>query len=240
MKRYAVLLGHMDGQLSTPLDISRMKKFLMGDKGGAWFESEIYSKTNISRAELLTLLAKIKKAAYDYLFFYFSGHGGYKRGTVLYLNPKEEIIEERALSKLATRQLNIYDCCRARDDAMAESTECIKLFSAEKKYVTLIRREYENRIMTALSQQMSLYSCSIEEYSYDFGNGGVYTTHLIEATAQFSNDFLLVSQAHDVAYRLTIDEAKNHGVNQNPDYFMPKYSSAQQLIFAINDVHLRF
>lgn len=240
MKRYAILLGHNDGIISTPLDLSRMKSFLMSNKGGAWRESEIYCKQNISYSTLISLIATVKSEEYDYLLFYFSGHGEYRRNTVIELNPKHETIEERFLSKLAVRQLNIFDCCRAEEDdsVITESMESIRNFSAQRESAT-IRRMYDNRIIAALPQQMSLYSCRIGEYSNDFGDGGIFTTHLLESVDKFNDDFLLVSEALSFAYQPTIDEAAKHGEKQTPDYFMPKFRSSQQLIFAINDKYTR-
>ncbi|MGN0729737.1 caspase family protein [Treponema sp.] len=239
MKRYSVLLGHADGELSTPLDLSKIKNFLMSAKGGAWFESEIFCKTNISYKELISLIAGIKASEFDYVFFYFSGHGGYKRNTIIELNPKGETIAENFLSKLAVRQLSIYDCCRLKDETLQESMESTKNFSALREDITVIRFLYEKRIMSALPQQMTLYSCRVDESSYDFGEGGIYTTHLLKSAKNFSDSYLLASQAHADAYQPTIDEADLHGESQHPDFFMPKYSSSQQLIFAINDKHTR-
>ena len=53
MKRFAILLGHADGQLSTNKDLFRMEKFLKSDRGGAWYTSEIHSEINISLRDLL-------------------------------------------------------------------------------------------------------------------------------------------------------------------------------------------
>lgn len=239
MKRCAILLGHADGELSTPLDLSKIKNFLMSAKGGAWFNSEIFCKTNISCQELISLITKIKSLSFDYVFFYFSGHGGYKRNTVIELNPKGETVEESFLSKLATRQLSIYDCCRVKDETLQESMESAKNFSVLREDTMTVRFLYEKRIMSALPQQMTLYSCSVDESSYDFGEGGIYTTHLLKSTKDFSTSYLLASQAHAIACPPTTDEADLHGASQHPDFFMPKYSSSQQLIFAINDKHTR-
>ena len=240
MKRNAILIGHNDGIISTPLDLSRMKSFLMSNKGGAWRESEIFCKHNISYASLTSLISSVKSKEFDYLIFYFSGHGEYKRDTIIELNPNHETIEERFLSKLAVRQLNIFDCCRAEEDdsAITESVESIINFSAQRES-TIIRRMYDNRIMAALPQQMSLYSCRIGEYSHDYGDGGIFTTNLLESVKAFNEEYLLVSEALSFAYQTTIDEAEKHGEKQTPDYFMPKFRSSQQLIFAINDKHTR-
>ena len=110
MKRRAILIGHADGQLSTNLDLDKVYSYLISLYGGAWSPKEIVRRVNISKMKLHELLQDTRVRKFDYVFFYFSGHGGYKRGTVLELNPQEETISEQRLSNLAPRQLNIYDC----------------------------------------------------------------------------------------------------------------------------------
>ena len=68
---------------------------------------------------------------------------------------------------------------------------------------------------------------------------GIFTTNLLESVKAFNEEYLLVSEALSFAYQTTIDEAEKHGEKQTPDYFMPKFRSSQQLIFAINDKHTR-
>ena len=240
MRRRAILLGHIDGQLSTNTDLNKMYSFLTSIHGGAWNSNEIVQKANMSRRSLDELLSGTKNGGYDYVFFYFSGHGEYERGTVLELNPKGECVSERELSNLASRQLNIYDCCRSISDietvsvknsftmdGLAESSDSLREY---------VREIYDNRVMKALKQHMSLYSCKVGECSYDFGEGGMYTKYLIDAAKSLnSNDaYILALSAHSSACLPTEMEAQQHNEEQHPDYFMAKFPSRYQLPLAIN------
>lgn len=240
MKRRAILLGHNDGELSTQKDLVRVSNFLQSFTGGNWLPSEIFCKENISLDELHEFIRKVKMSKIDYLFFYFSGHGGYERGTVLELNPQNEVINESEISGIVPRQLNIYDCCRSpvEQEFLKEGREYYKEFSIKKS--DTIRHLFEERIMKAVPQQMSLYACSKGECAYDFGDGGIFTTHLLNSTKYIKSCYLLVSKAYISAYQPTVNEAALHNKIQRPDYFMPKVMGSQQLILAINDIHTRF
>jgi len=235
MKRYAILLGHSDGELATQIDLLRVYNFLISLKGGAWNDKEICCKKNMSIERLITLINQIKKSNIDYLFFYFSGHGKFKRSSVLELNPNGETIDESVVSGLVPRQLNIYDCCRTLSDEIISEETQKGLFSENTSNIQYFRLLYENRIMQAFPQQMSLYSCEVGECSYDFGYGGIFTTQLLKTTKEISDRFLPVSDAFLNSFNPTMREAGKHGVEQHPDYFMAKLPTAKQLILAVDD-----
>lgn len=238
MKRRAILLGHVDGQLSTNLDLDKVYGYLTSLYGGAWYPDEIVHRVNISRTKLDELLQDTRARKLDYVFLYFSGHGGYKKGTVLELNPQEETISEQYLSSLAPRQLNIYDCCRTLPrtqsikvansfsmDGLSES------YNMEREYFRML---YDDRMLQAYEQQMSLYACSVGECSYDFGEGGVYTKHFIDSAKMSDDTYVLASVAHSKACLLTTKEVLQHGGSQHPDYFMAKVPSRYQLILGFS------
>ena len=238
MRRKAILLGHVDGQLSTNLDLDKVYGYLTSLHGGAWRPGEIVRRVNISRIQLDELLEDTREQKFDYVFIYFSGHGGYKRGTVFELNPQEETISERRLSNLAPRQLNIYDCCRTlpqiQSIKVANSCSMDGLSESYNKAREYFRMIFDDRILQAYEQQMSLYSCSIGECSYDFGKGGVYTNHFIESAKISDEVYVLASAVHSNACSLTINEVLQHGRSQHPDYFMAKLPSRYQLILGLS------
>ena len=234
MKRRALLLNHADGLLASDKDVQDMIKFLRSNSGGAWRDDEIVSKRNIALAELNTFVSQLQEDEIDYLLFYFSGHGGYERGTVIELNPRGETISERAVSKLVPRQLNIYDCCRQPPEPEPRSFAAELLKESQDGMSMMVRKIYEKRIMEARPQQMSLYACSVGECAYDLGRGGVYTQNLLGATRSFEGDFLLAMQAHIAARPLTIEEVAARGENQHPDCFVAKLPQCYQLPFALN------
>ncbi len=235
MKRRAIILGDVDGQLSTNLDMEKVCNYLLSLNGGAWRPSEITKKANISRTELDQLLLDTRKRNYDYVFFYFSGHGGYNRGTVIELNPQEETISEQSLSNLSSRQLCIYDCCRTSLKSQVDKVaSAMNNFSESASLVgEYARLLFDERIMNAYEQQVSLYSCGINECSYDFGEGGIYTKHLIDAAKTCEDEYILVATAHSTALIPTVVEAKRHNEEQNPDLFMAKLPSRYQLIIGL-------
>lgn len=238
MKRRAILIGHIDGILSTNADLDKVYNFLHSNRGGAWERCEIIKRGNIPLAELEMILADTRKGAFDFTFFYFSGHGEYARGTSLELNPNGEEINECNLSRLAVRQLNIFDCCRKLSERhIVKNSESVAMDGLEESYDTrrqICRQLYDSRNMAAAPQMMSLYACSVDEYAYDFGNGGVYTNYLIQAAKNINTDYGLVSSIHAKASVLTAAEALLRGVNQNPGYFMPKLPSRLQLVLSVN------
>ena len=238
MKRRAILLGHVDGQLSTNSDLNKVYHFLTSPKGGAWEQSEIIRLANVSRVELDYILSATRVERYDLVILYFSGHGEYVRGTTLELNPQGEEVNERELSGLGARQLNIFDCCRKLPEKMtlklANSVAMDSLGESKDWEREVCRKLYDTRNMAAASQAMSLYACEIDEYAHDFGQGGIYTNHLIDAATSFQGNFLLVSSAHSMAIEPTSREAHLHGMVQTPDYFMAKLPSRLQMVLAVN------
>ena len=235
MKRLAILLSHVDGELSSNKDADDMYKFLASLRGGAWGRNEIFHKDNIQLWELSDLIDKVRKLKLDYLFFYFSGHGGYVRDTELELNPDGERISERCLTGLADRQLNIFDCCRA-PISMAFAEDSMKMLKEATESMRLgARNLFNSRVMAAAHQHMSLYACRIGQKAYDDGNGGIYTQKLLSTASAASDRILLASQVHArVSEQMVKESILQGGKAQAPDYFMAKLPSRLQLPFAIN------
>ena len=238
MKRLAILIGHVDGHLSTNFDLNKVCQFLYSPKGGAWEQSEIIRLVNVARRELDYILNATRVGRYDFVFLYFSGHGEYVRGTSLELNPQGEEINERELSGLGARQLNVFDCCRKLPEKMslkfANSTAMDSFTESQDWHREVCRKLYDTRNMAAAPQLMSLYACEIDEYAHDFGQGGIYTNHLIDAANIYQGRSLLASSAHSMAIEPTSREAHLHGLEQTPDFFMAKLPSRLQMVIAVN------
>jgi len=233
MKRRAILLSHSDGEISSGKDADDVMRFLASCTGGAWLEQEIIREDNLSRAQLDKLVESVKKEGLDYLLFYFSGHGGYIRGTVLELNPQGDEIHEREVSGLVARQLNIFDCCRAHLAQGKFTEECDSLCESVDPLKAIARAKFNQRVLEAMPQQMSLYACREGECAHDFGRGGVYTQNLLDVTKAFEGEYLLALQAHLAAYQPTADAAALRGVNQHPDCFVAKLPSRYKLPLAL-------
>ncbi len=236
MKRKAILIGNTENLSGVKIDISSFSRFLKSDTGGGWYDNEITILYNPKKSDLIANVAFWKKQSYDYVVVLFSGHGGQQRSdTVLELNADNETINESILRYIASRQLNIYDCCRAYPQLAMECATMDSLSYTEKR-ASSIRTRYETRIMEAIQQQVLLYSCSVGESSYDTPNGAVYLSGFLGAANSFSSSqsFMLVGVAHQFAKQSTVEYCKDKKDKQNPEAYLPKCLSTQQLIIGIH------
>jgi hypothetical protein len=235
MKRKAVLIGNTSGLPGVQVDITRFSSFLTSNIGGAWYESEIDVLQNERKSNLLQKIDALKKQSFDYLIVLFSGHGGQLRQTILELNSSGETIEETALRGIATRQLNVYDCCRAFPSGVTKRA-MDALSASFSESANPYRRRFDDRIMQATPQQALLYSCSIGQVSYDSSNGGVYLGNLLKAaqTITYDQQFKLVGAAHEEAIPPTVaNSEKEKQGRQVPDAVLAKCLSSQQLIISL-------
>jgi hypothetical protein len=226
MQKRILIIGNNHGLPGVKVDIEKYKSFFKSSYGGLWRDNEITEKLNVSKTELLAELTRIK-GTLNYLIVIFSGHGGQERETMLELNSSGECIGESELKNLAYRQLNIYDCCRSYPEIVTESLKAqlrTNLFSAVDT-----RQKFEERIMAADHQQVSLYACSIGEYANDTNEGGAYSKNLISVARNIDEEFMLVGTGHMKASLETTKEFPK----QHPDSIIPRLMSSKQLIFAI-------
>jgi len=235
MKRKALVIGNTSGLAGVKNDIVRFTKFLESARGGSWYGSEIKILQNPRKREVLAQVETMKADRLDYAVVMFSGHGGHIRTTQLELND-DETLDETSLQKIATRQLNIYDCCRV---SLSLMTKSLAMESANVVYdsALAVRKIYEERILQAIPQQVSLYACSVGEVSYDTSDGAVYLSELLAAANRANGArFLTVGAAHEAAAQRVEANRRNHPnrESQVPQAVLPKCLSAQQLILAMN------
>jgi hypothetical protein len=237
MKRGALLIANTSNLRGTKVDLHNFSLFLKSNFGGAWYDNEICKLYNPSRSDLLDTIQKMKSFRYDYVVVLFSGHGGQRHETVLELNKNEELIKESELKGIASRQLTIFDCCRVMMPRPSGA-----LFESDSMQFSLlinkepIRKKYDERIMQSIPQQATLYSCSVDQSSYDTSNGGAYLSNLLEAARNISDEkFMTIGAAHQLAYQPTYEYSlgKKEGP-QNPDASLPKCLTEQQLIISMN------
>lgn len=223
MKRKALLIGNSNGLSGVQKDLLDFKKFLCSNKGGAWYENEIVLIEKSDLAIVRNEINKIKLSYPDYVITFFSGHGAYKRGTILEL-ADENIINESELFNLSKRQISIFDCCRNRIVAFSDSSVSMDNYElVELSSKRLTRLLYEQRIMQSVAQQVRLYSCSIDESSYDTNEGGVYFQNLLTIAKTFDGN------TKELTERTHITNGKQH-----PDAVLPKCLSSQELVLSIN------
>lgn len=236
MQKRILIIGNDSGLPGVKVDISNYKTFFQSAIGGNWEDEEIEVLLNPRKVSLQLKLMILSASALDYLIIIFSGHGGQERETVLEINSKGELIGDSDLKGIAKRQLNIYDCCRCISEKVNETKQLLALIKSFS--VVNTREKYEKRILEAVPQQVSLYSCSIGEISNDTSNGGLYSTHLINSAQSFSDEFKLIGTAHSDAYNLVIQENKLFPPErqQHPEAVLPRCLSSQQLIIGVNPV----
>ena len=245
MKRKALLIGNTSGLSGIKVDLENYAKFLKSPTGGAWNSNEIELKINPTRFDLLQTIKSIKNERHDYAVVFFSGHGGQIREVLLEINGNPEYIVESELQNLAPRQLNIYDCCRGIIQITTESFAMDSLtVNFSESIRTSIREKYNRRILQAIPQQASLYSCSSGQSSYDTANGAIYATNLIKCAYNLKSeaDYKLVSLAHTEAAALTIAARQGRPISerQTPEAILPKCLSLQQLIISINPKKIEY
>lgn len=245
MKRKAIIIANAAADLSgVDTDLNNIQSFLKSTSGGVWYPEEISVYRNPSLSDMLRNLMRIR-GQYDFLIVFFSGHGGRTpTETAICLNDNDELLLESQLSGLSSRQINIFDCCRTRiPDAMLESafsksaTMGLEHFTAGMLDPLSARELYEKRIAVAAPQQISLYSCSQDEFSLDTAGGGLYLTNFLEQardftgnSAPFQTALLCQGQISDRVARKSARQSNS----QHPDHVAPKLLSSQQLVISIN------
>lgn len=233
MDKRVLLIGNNNGLAGVNVDFQNYARFFQSKVGGEWYSSEIIPMMNPLKSTLLARIEELRKMHLDYLIVIFSGHGGQERETVLELNNRGETINESELKYITNRQLNIYDCCRAYPESSVATEKSIRLFDSVGQIERSTRKEYEKRIQNSISQQASLYACSIGEVAEDTIKGGVYSFNLLEVAVRVkssSENYYLVGDTHAGATSLV----KAKGYKQKPDAILPRCLSSQQLIFSIN------
>ena len=126
---------------------------------------------NPTKVELISIVKILRSYEYDFVYVLFSGHGAYERSTLLEINSNEDYIYESDLKHIAPRQISIFDCCRQvvkLPDSIATES-----FSSSGITANFTRAKYENRIMQAVEQQVSLYACSVGENALDSESGAI-------------------------------------------------------------------
>lgn len=168
MKRFALLFGNTDGLEGVKKDIIHVDDYLRSDVGGAWETGEICCRNNLSLSQVRTIIRRIKEMVCDFVFIYFSGHGGMTRSTNLCLNKEGDSISEDEFSGVAKRQLMVFDCCRVTPQVVTNS----KKFVFDESIVSFERRRkkyrdrYEKLIMGASPQEIRLYACCPGKEAY--------------------------------------------------------------------------
>lgn len=241
MKRKALLIGDTrDLDTVSIKDIDNITNFLKSDEGGAWYDSEIVPLIDKKADDLFKLLEAVKDEANDFVIVYFTGHGGTRGNTILEINPIHDYLESGSFQNLATRQINIFDCCRYEVPDPIEV--CVGVGKKKRKAfgdikTEKIRLEYEELVMNACPQTVCLYSCSKGEGSSFNANGSYFTQCLIDSAKSLltAKDVVRIYDCHARASSATADMAfKERGRQQHPEIEPAKCLYAQELPISFN------
>lgn len=242
MRRFAYLLANNDGLPGIKKDMEDYRSFLMGCSGGAWDPGEIVSRYNISLATLQVDLSAIRAEHYDYVVFYYSGHGDWKRETRLYINEKDECIAEGSVVGLAPRQLSIFDCCRVSSSSATKGLtevfdEAITNDSVRRNWA---RSKFDNLVMGVPAQEVRLYACKLNQCAFATENGSLYTQALLSvASAESRSSDITAVKVHDASCPIVSVKASVLGETQCPDR-TTNGSDSRSLPFAIRPPQILF
>lgn len=237
MNRKIIIAGNTDNLIGVPIDIENYKSFFKSTWGGCFEEQEIdTSLVNATKSTFISKLKDIKKQVLDYFIFVFTGHGfsGSNDITGIEINKDGETIFESEINSVATRQLNIFDCCRNTipDEFTKVSALRCESFSAVPPR-ELIKKIFNKRIMDAKSQNISLYACEAGEAALDTAQGGMFSRNLLICAKNNiqCGEFKGIQTLFNETRQNTIVAS---GGRQHPDCIIPRYKESESLIFSYN------
>lgn len=240
MEKIALLFGNTNRLKGTIKDMLDFMLFLKSPQGGAWNDTEIKGYVDASASRILSEIIDMRNHGYDYAIVYFTGHGGVKDGTILQINPRNEIINEADLLGIAPKQITILDCCRCIIGEGAPIDEEHDFSNPDVREA--VRKEFEQLINSAAPQQIQMYSCQEGESSYPYVGvqGSIYTQALIESAFVLlrSKDVVHVYECHDRAAQITIAVTQNTHKEQHPEIVPAKCLSSMELPISFNPVCL--
>lgn len=188
MKKHAFIITY-PGEKGTKeycggvyVDRDNIRKHLLSPFGGFWNEDEITHCDNWSSQQLKQSFSLRK--SYDYLMFYFSGHGYFDgKQTILDL-PRGDEIDEDTLLAYNDKRMLILDCCRVVYPSILHEAKKVQIFKAEGHVFNAekCRIAFEEDLLDCDNSITRYYSCSVGESSLDDSSvGGLYTSSLIES-----------------------------------------------------------
>ena len=218
MKRYAYFLSNTDGLSGIVKDVRDFKAFLLSPLGGAWKSTEFGGQPNRSLRQVSSDLDWIRNQNFDYVIFYYSGHGSWERGSILEINEKEHVLE-RATWGLAGRQLSIFDCCRVVQPTMMvkNAIACDEALNSSDIYRRAARAKFDRLVSNACLQRVDLYACKIGECATATSTGSIYTQALLSCAERVSkaND-VSAAGVHDLCCPQVVSDAKKYNISQTP------------------------
>lgn len=229
LRRKAFIIGaeQLQGQDRLPgvrRDKERVLELLRSDNGGAWERGEI----DVLERPYVHSLAETQARPFDYVFFYFAGHGYTTDDgdTVLCINENQSV----ALSNLwlpAARQLMVIDACRTvlrEREVIPRRIEKVAQLARMRPYRACCRALFDQVIMQAEKGRIIMFASAQDEAAGESAvRGGDFTYNLVTGICDWVDKDNGIGRAPSVltcreAFRLA-DARMDHQF-QNP-VFLP-------------------
>lgn len=192
-------------------DLANVKNFLLSDRGGRWFDSEIITLDNPS---ITTVLNIVQAAIADYVFVYFTGHGFANHNNEKFLCLRDGNIEDLLLLNKSPRQRILIDACRKVPlHAISGLPEEERYLHADGYYHA--RELFDNYILQSPVGQTIIHATAHDTKAYANQSGSHFTEALLNACYSVRAQNYCPLKISDVLNRAAIDLAKR-GSSQIP------------------------
>lgn len=234
MRKQILIVGYAGALQGVSADIKNYCNFFTSPVGGMWYAEEINVLDKTSVAELIKYIQRYQAIQLDYFIFVFCGHGGSRNDeVVMEINDTDRLVRESEVVNVAPRQLNIFDCCRVKeDDNSCNLLTEMRTFSQGGKIFGNVRKRYDERVLQAVPQSACLYACSLGESAMGNNSGGYYSYNLLKAARNTKNEDLYktIGLCHNEA----CESLKTISPRQHPDSKMPRCLTNRSLILSIH------
>lgn len=166
-------------------DRENIERYLLSPIGGAWRKDEISNIQPVSSLYLQVILHSF--VDYDYLMFFFSGHGFHDGTSTMLELSKNKFVSERSLRGKAKKTLIILDCCRVIEIEPVMDHVLREMFKGASAGLnpTKCRALYEKYLENIPNTLTTCYSCLADQTSNDLASkGGLYLSTLIETAEE--------------------------------------------------------
>ena len=213
MKRKALLIGSPGSPYlaGVEVDLLNMRNFLISANGGSWnLDTEIVEcSLNPTYAELEPHLNSLQYC--DYAFVYYTGHGFTDNNEQGQINLNDnEIIPIKNLANRCNKQITIIDACRGyaqRFNAIGSIKPSPIIFeSTNAEYAKTL---FEHFVSHCPQGRILLYATQLGQNADDTNNGGYFSTNLLIATKQITQQTKKPVIKIVDAFNETYSKAKN-------------------------------
>jgi hypothetical protein len=249
MKRKALLIGSPGSPYlaGVEVDLINMRNFLISANGGSWnLDTEIVEcSLNPTYAEIEPHLEILQYC--DYAFVYYSGHGFTNNNNQGQINLNaNEIIPIQKLANRCKKQTTIIDACRGyaeRFNAIGSIKPSPIIF--ENTNAEYAKTLFENFVSHCPQSRILLYATQLGQNANDTDNGGYFSTNLLMATKQITQQTKKPIIKIVDAFNETYSKANNHhkpsieytdNVALNLPFAVNSTISIQQPVTTLSDI----